>query len=220
MHRARESEAEMTAAHELFLREVDAQGRERADGFSLGNLRHLSPEEHLQVLATLTRLLGEREARAPIALAVLSPTPATIALLHGALPLPWKPGVRPDDFDLEVASALGVLAGEPMALDLLEDTVVRIEDMWARGIATEGLRRASPSSDASARLARLIRTRPRESMLLDAAEMLMTRHGLWAYDLTHTEERLTLLRALTGDDDTAREGALRRVLSAPVKQWP
>ncbi|GEN10399.1 hypothetical protein SAMN05443572_1101 [Myxococcus fulvus] len=210
----------MTAAYELFLREVDAHGRERADGFSLGNLRHLTMEEHIQVLATLTRLLSEREDRAPVALAILAPTPETLTLLRKALPLPWKPGVRPEYFDLEVASALGVLTGEPMALDLLEDTVARIQDQWAKGIATEGLRRASPSSDASARLARLIRARPRESMLLDAAEMLMTRHGLWAYDLTHTEERLTLLRALTGDDDTARDEALRRVLSAPVKPWP
>jgi hypothetical protein len=210
----------MTAAYELFLREVDAQGRERADGFSLGNLRHLTPEEHLQVLATLTRLLSEREERAPVALALLAPTPATVTLLREALPLPWKPGARREYFDLEVASALGVLTGEPLALDLLEDTVARSQDQWAKGIATEGLRRASPSSDASARLARLIRTRPRESMLLDAAEMLMTRHGLWAYDLAHQEERLTLLRALTEDDDAARDEALGRILAAPVKPWP
>ncbi|MFY2558135.1 hypothetical protein ACN469_10925 [Corallococcus terminator] len=210
----------MTAAYELFMREVDAQGRERLDGFSLGNLRHLGPDEQVQVFATLTRLLSQREVRAPVALAVLAPTQATIGLLREALPLPWKPGVTPTYFDLEVAAALGVLVNEPMALDLLEGSVARLEDQWAKGIASEGLRRALPSSDASARLVRLIRERPRDSMRLDAAEMLMARHGLWVHDPVRRQEQLALLDALVGDDVAARDAALLRVLGEPVKAWP
>ncbi|WAM24287.1 MULTISPECIES: hypothetical protein [Myxococcus] len=57
-------------------------------------------------------------------------------------------------------------------------------------------------------------------MLLDAAEMLMARHGLWGHDPARKEEQLALLRALIGEDATARDAALRRVLAEPVKPWP
>ncbi|MCP3166303.1 hypothetical protein [Myxococcus qinghaiensis] len=210
----------MTAAYELFKREVDAQGRERLDGFSLGNLRQLGPDEKVQVRATLTRLLSQREVRAPVALAVLDPTPATVTLLREAVPLPWRPGGVPTYFELEAAAALVVLVDEPMALDLLEGTVARLEDQWAKGIASEGLRRALPSSDASARLARLLCERPRDSVRLDAAEMLMARHGLWVHDPERRQEQVALLDALVGDDVAARDAALRRVLSEPIKAWP
>ncbi|MGE6763516.1 hypothetical protein ACQKGO_36235 [Corallococcus interemptor] len=210
----------MTAAYELFMREVDARGQARSEGFSLGNLRHLEPDERALALATLSRLLSQREVRAPVGLAVLEPTPATIALLRETLPLPWREGAVPTRFDLEVAAALVVLADEPMALDLLEGAVARGEDPGSWDIASEGLRRALPSSDASARLARLIRERPRDPTRLAAAEMLMARHGLWVHDPGRELEPPALLAALVGEDGAARDAALHQVLAEPIKAWP
>ncbi len=210
----------MTAAYDLFVRELQAQGRERLDGLSLGNLRQLTPDEHTKVLAALTQAIALRDSRAPIALAVLEPTPATVAVLRTAAPLPAAGTAAPDHFTLECAAAIGVLEVAPDALDLLEQTFRTTDDTWSRGIATDGLRRAHTGSDASARLARLVRTQQDEELKLDAADTLLLRHGWRLEDAQRKAETLTLMRAMIGGDTAARDAALLKVLKTPVQGWP
>ena len=210
----------MTAAYDLFVRELQAQGRERLDGLSLGNLLQLPPDEHAKVIKLLTHQVAQRDPRVPIALAVVAPQPATVALLRGAAPLPWTGPGAPDHFALEAAAAVGVLENAPDALDLLEQALTQSNDLWAQGIATDGLRRATPASDASARLARLVRGLDDEDRRLDAADTLLQRHGWRLEDAAQKAETLALMRAMVGSDAAARDAALVKVLKAPVKRWP
>lgn len=210
----------MTAAYDLFVRELRSQGRERLDGLSLGNLLQLTPNEHVQVVAALTQAIAQRDARAPIALAVLEPTPATVAVLRTAAPLPWTESAAPDHFTLECAAAIGVLEVAPDALGLLEQTFRTTGDTWSRGIATDGFRRAHTGSDASAQLARLVRTLQDEELRLDAADTLLLRHGWRLEDAQRKAETLTLMRAMIGSDAAARDAALLKVLKTPPLKWP
>lgn len=210
----------MTAAFDLFVRELQAQGRERLEGLSLGNLLQLPPDEHTQVVALLKQALAQRDPRVPIALAVVEPGPATVALLRAAAPLPWPAGKAPDHFVLEVAAAVGVLEVAPDALDLLDTTLQTSSEPWARGIATDGLRRALPASDASARLGRMLRSLSDEDLKIEVADTLLQRHGWRVEETARKAETLQLMRALIGADAAARDATLVKVLKTPVKAWP
>ena len=230
----------MTAAYDLFVRELQAQGRERLDGLSLGNLLQLPPDEHALVVAQLEQGLARRDPRVPIALAVMEPGASTVALLRAAAPLsgpgpapapasasapglalgPGQASATADHFVLEVAAALGVLEGAPDALNLLEQALRSATEPWARGIATDGLRRALPTSDASARLGRMLRTLESEDLRIEAADTLLQRHGWRIEDVSRKAETLQLMRALIGADGAGRDAALVKVLKTPVKSWP
>ena len=218
----------MTAAYDLFVRELQAQGRERLDGLSLGNLLQLPPDEHALVVAQLEQGLARRDPRVPIALAVMEPGASTVALLRAAAPLsgpgpapapasasapglalgPGQASATADHFVLEVAAALAVLA------------LRSATEPWARGIATDGLRRALPTSDASARLGRMLRTLESEDLRIEAADTLLQRHGWRIEDAARKAETLQLMRALIGADGAGRDAALVKVLKTPVKSWP
>lgn len=210
----------MTAAYDLFVRELHATGREYVDGFSAGNLRQLTPDEHVKVREALHDCLARREPRAPIALVILEPEDATLALLCSLLPASTSPATRHDEFELEVAAAAVVLDGIPLALDMLEQQMRRHDDSWKDGLAAQGLRRAHPRSDASARLARILRDGGSDDVLLDAADALLQRHGWQLEDAARKAETLQLMRAMIGADTAQRDAALLKVLKAPVQPWP
>ncbi len=213
----------MTAAYDLFVRELHATGREYTDGFSGGNLLQLTPDERLLVRQALHECLARREPRAPIALVLLDRTDQTRATLQALLPVQTGPSVQHDDFDLEVAAAIVVLADVPVALDMLERQIKQRDSLWRSGLAEQGLRRAHPRSDASARLARILRNGGGEQdLLIGAADALLQRHGWQLEDPNPARQADTvqLMRAMIGADAAQRDAALLKVLKTPVKPWP
>lgn len=210
----------MTDAYDLFTRELHAQGRERMDGFSLGNLARLTATERSEVRQHLEQCLLQGDERAPIALVVLDPSPDTEARLASLMKLPRADGLEADNFTVEVAAALAVMGPEPQAMDLLDDVLSSGADIWRRGIAREGMRRAHANSDASARLARQIRSADQLNHRLDCADALLQRHGWKLEDPARADETLQLLRDLAGADAGRRDAALLLVLKAPIQPWP
>ncbi len=212
----------MTAAYDLFVRELTATGREYMDGFSTGNLLQLTPDEQVKVRQALRDCLTRRDPRAPIALVLLDRNDQTLALLQSLLPAKTSPTTTHDDFDLEVAAAIVVLSGVPVALDMLEHALKQRDSMWRSGLAEEGLRRAHPRSDASARLARVLRSGGEEDLLIGCADALLQRHGWQLEDPipARQAETVQLMRTLIGSDAAQRDAALLKVLKAPVQPWP
>lgn len=208
----------MTAAYDLFVRELNSKGCEYGDGFSFINPLELTPEERLKVRAALRVCIDRQEERAPKALALIDPGEETLTLLkslfHSA-----SHGPSPSEFDIAVAGALAYLADAPAALDLLERTAVGDGGMWITGAAMEGLVTAHVSSNASARLARLVRTQKDESKLQLCAYGLLQRHG-WRIGEETQDEALDLLDDMMSGDAAIRDAALLKVLKAPVSRWP
>lgn len=212
----------MTAAYDLFVRELHATGREYTDGFSGGNLLQLTPDEHLKVRQALHECLARREPRAPIALVLLDRNEQTRATLQALLPSQTSPTTQHDDFDLEVAAAIVVLADVPLALDMLEHQIKERDSLWRSGLAEQGLRRAHPGSDASARLARILRQGGGQDLLIGCADALLQRHGWQLEDPNPARqaETVQLMRAMIGGDAAQRDAALLKVLKAAVTPWP
>lgn len=211
----------MTAAYDLFQRELLAQGRERLDGFSTGNFARLTAQERPLVRQALVDLLARRDMRAPVPLAVLDPNADTIQQLQilRAAQLGSRP-VDLADFDLQVLVALAMLdAASAGVLDGLEAIMRDASDNWKRGMAMDGLRWAQSASDASARLGRLVRATQDEDIRSDCADTLLQRHGWYLTDPATQVEALRLLRALVDGDEAQRQAALLKVLKAPVQPW-
>lgn len=206
----------MTAAYALFAAQMAAQGRERFDGLSTEGFAQFTAQERLQVHQALIDLLAQRDMRAPLPLAVLSPEPGTQALLEPLAP-PAATAAQATDFELQVLAALALITGKPLILDALEGAFTKATDNWKRGIAMDGLRWALPTSDASARLARLVRSMDDEDLRADAADTLLQRHGWYLTDAATQVEALQLLRALVDGDAAQRDVALVKVLKTPVK---
>lgn len=209
----------MTAAYDLFLRELHATGREYGDGFSFIDPQQLTAEERVKTRDALRACIGRQEARAPKTLAVVDPGLDTVALLQ-ALFQASAGAVAPGDFDIAVAGALAYLVDSPPALDLLERTAVGGGGMWIRGAAMEGLIIAHESSNASARLARLVRAQSDEDVLQLCADGLLQRHGWHIEDEATQDEALALLDDMMSGDAARRDAALLAVLKAPVRRWP
>jgi hypothetical protein len=209
----------MTAAYDLFIKQLQAEGRERLEGFSTANFGQLTEDERARVRQALVNLVARRDMRAPLPLAVLSPEADTQALLE---PLAPSAATAPqaDDFELQVLSALAVLTGKASVLDALEGVFTKASDNWKRGIAMDGLRWALPASDASPRLAKLVRAMDDEDLRADAADTLLQRHGWYLTDAATQVEALHLLRALIDGDAAQRDAALVKVLKTPVKPVP
>jgi hypothetical protein len=212
----------MTAAYDLFQRELHAQGRERLDGFSTGNFARLTAQERSLVRQALVDLLDRRDMRAPVPLAVLDSNADTIQQLQ--ILRAAQLGSRPADladFDLQVLVALAMLdAASAGVLDGLEAIMRDASDNWKRGMAMDGLRWAQPASDASARLGRLVLATQDEDIRADCADTLLQRHGWYLTDPSTQVEALQLLRALVDGDEAQRQAALLKVLKAPIKPWP
>lgn len=208
----------MTAAYDRFVKQLTAQGRERLDGLSTRAFAHLTVDERTHLREALLDLLSQQDSRAPVPLAVLSPGADTQALLASLVPSAAT-AAQATDFELQVLAALAVLTGKPPVLDALEGVFTQATDHWKRGIAMDGLRWALPASDASARLARLVRTMDDEDLRADAADTLLQRHGWYLTDTTQVEA-LQLLRALVDGDAAQRDAALVKVLKTPVKPVP
>ncbi|RRS04355.1 hypothetical protein EIP75_10705 [Aquabacterium soli] len=206
----------MTAAYDLFIKELQADGRERLEGFSTGSFARLTPDERTKVRQALVGLVAQHDMRAPLPLAVLSPEPDTVALLEPLAPAAAT-AAQATDFELQVLAALALLTGKPLVLDALEGVFTKATDNWKRGIAMDGLRWAQPASDASPRLARLVRSMDDEDLRADAADTLLQRHGWYLTDAATQAEALQLLRALVDGDAAQRDGALVKVLKAPIK---
>ncbi|HIV71268.1 MAG TPA: hypothetical protein H9903_10080 [Candidatus Aquabacterium excrementipullorum] len=184
----------MTAAYDLFVRELGATGREYGDGFSFIDPLLLTPDEHAKVRDALRACIGRQEARAPKTLAVIDSGPDTVALLQTLFRASQGAAAAPSEFEIAVADALVYLVDTPEALDLLERTAMGDGGMWITGAAMEGLITAHERSNASARLARLVRTQQ--------------------------DEALALLDDLMSGDAALRDAALLKVLKAPVHHWP
>lgn len=206
----------MTAAYDLFIKQLKADGRERLEGFSTSTFGQLAPDERTKVRQALVSLVGQRDMRAPLPLAVLSPEPDTLALLEPLEPAAAT-AAQAADFELQVLAALALLAGQPPVLDALEGVFTKATDNWKRGIAMDGLRWALPASDASPRLARLVRAMDDEDLRSDAADTLLQRHGWYLTDAATQVEALDLLRALVDGEPAQRDAALVKVLKTPVK---
>lgn len=209
----------MTDAYDLFLSEFDATGQAARDGVSVYNLAHLSEPERLQVHDTLIQAFRQRHARVPRPLAFIAPTTATQRLLEEVVQA-QPPHEPPDEFVLNCAYALLSISGHPAAMELLERQVLAHDDPWSCGLAMEGLTRAVPSANASERLARIVCLGVPEAPRLGAADALLIRHGWRLEDPQRKEETLALMRAMIGEDATARDAALLTVLKAPVQRWP
>lgn len=206
----------MTAAYDLFIKQLRADGRERLEGFSTGSFGQLTPDERTKVRQALVDLVARHDMRAPLPLAVLSSEPGTQALLEPLAP-PAATAAQATDFELQVLAALALITGKPLVLDALEGAFTKATDNWKRGIAMDGLRWALPTSDASARLARLVRSMDDEDLRADAADTLLQRHGWYLTDAATQVEALQLLRALVDGDAAQRDVALVKVLKTPVK---
>lgn len=206
----------MTAAYDLFIKQLKADGRERLEGFSTHQFGQLTADEHTKVRQALVSLVAQRDMRAPLPLAVLSPEPDTLALLEPLAPAAAT-AAQASDFELQVLAALALLAGQPPVLDALEGVFTKATDNWKRGIAMDGLRWAQPASDASPRLARLVRAMDDEDLRSDAADTLLQRHGWYLTDAATQVEALDLLRALVDGEPAQRDAALLKVLKTPVK---
>lgn len=210
----------MTAAYDLFLREFHATGRESMEGMSVYHLAQLSEAERPLVHQILITALEQRNARAPRSLAFIAPTHTTRQLLEQALQAHAANTRHADEFVLDCAYALLSLADHIGALDVLTRKVRDDDDLWLCGLAMEGLLRSVPTTDASDRLADIVRTDPRESLRLSAADALLMRHGWRLEDPDRKAETLALMRAMIGDEPEARDAALLQVLKTPALKWP
>ncbi|MFZ5528359.1 MAG: hypothetical protein ACOZE7_17025 [Pseudomonadota bacterium] len=209
----------MTAAYDLFIKQLKAEGRERLEGFSTSNFRQLTADERNKARQALVDLIAQHDMRAPVPLSVLSPEGDTLALLEPLAPAAAT-AAQATDFELQVLAALALLSGKPLVLDALEGVFTKATDNWKRGIAMDGLRWALPASDASPRLARLVRAMDDEDLRADAADTLLQRHGWYLTDAATQVEALQLLRALVDGDAPQRDAALVKVLKTPVKPLP
>lgn len=209
----------MTAAYDLFVQELKSTGREYADGFSIGNLLRLTPEERVKTIDALRACIDREEERAPKPLALLDPSQDTLTLLQNL----FQAGSRsssPSEFDIAVADALAYLVDVPKALDLLERTAVGRGGMWLTGMAMQGLITAHESSNASARLARLVRAQTDEDVRQLCADGFLQRHGFRLWNNATHEQALALLNGLMSADASTRDAALLTVLKVPVRKWP
>lgn len=209
----------MTDAYDLFLREFNATGPESMDGVSVYNLVHLSEPERLLVHDTLIQAFRQRHARAPRPLAFIAATTGTQRLLEEAVQA-QAPHDTPSEFVLNCTYALLSISGFPAAMELVERQVLAHDDPCLCGLAMEGLARAIPGANASERLARIVCLDAPEAPRLDAADALLIRHGWRLEDPQRKAETLALMRAMIGEDATARDAALLTVLKAPVQRWP
>ena len=210
----------MTAAYDLFLREFNATGRESMDGMSVYHLAELSEAERPVVEQILITAFEQRNARAPRSLAFMAPSPITRQRLEQALQVQAAAADHADAFVLECAYALLSFTDHVGALDVLEHKAREDDDLWLCGLAMEGLLRSVPTTDASERLANIVRTAHRESLRLSAADAVLMRHGWRLEDPDRKTETLALLRAMIGDDTAARDSALLKVLRTPPRTWP
>ncbi|MFY9476576.1 MAG: hypothetical protein WAQ08_02730 [Aquabacterium sp.] len=209
----------MTAAYDLFLHELGATGREYGDGFSIGNLLQLTPQERERTRQALIECIRRGEARALKPLTVVAPGPDTVTLLESL----WQTSSQqdpPEEFDVEVAAALARLTDASDALDFLEQAAIHLDDTWTQGAALDGLVSAGVDSNASARLARCIRQAADEDTRLSCADSLLQRHGWQIEDPALQDETLALLKALVSEQPADRDAALLRVLKAPARPWP
>lgn len=209
----------MTAAYDLFVKELTATGRDRLDGLSIYNLADLSESERPAVRQALTEAFARRDARVPRALAFVAPDEHTRALLQSVVQT-WVPGQEPELFVVDCAAALLTLIHDGQALDLLVQQARECTDLWQRSLAEEGLTRATPATPASARLAKMIRDQPSGDRALSWADALLQRHGWFVEDPATQEEAVDLLNSLTEGDAKQRDAALLKVLQAPVVTWP
>ena len=209
----------MTAAYDLFLREFNATGRESMDGMSVYHLTELSEAERPVVEQTLITAFRQRNARTPRSLAFIAPTATTRQRLEQVLQVQATTAEPADAFTLECAYALLSFTDHVGALDVLEHKAREDDDLWLCGLAMEGLLRSVPTTDASERLAGIVRT-AHESLRLSAADAVLMRHGWRLEDPDRKTETLALLRAMIGDDTAARDGALLKVLRTPPRTWP
>lgn len=211
----------MTAAHDLFLREFSATGRESMDGISIYSLADLNDQERAKVRQILAEAFRQRDERAPRPLSVIDPAPATRQLLADEVQA-HAAGQPAGGFTLACACALLTLTDHTGALDMLEQRVRGNEDLWLCGLAMEGLSRAVPATNASARIADMVRTDPEGRLWLGAADALLQRHGWMLQDPApvRAAQALALFQALAGPHDAARDAALMEVLAAPVERWP
>lgn len=209
----------MTAAYDLFVRELGATGREFGDGFSLIVPAELTPDERVKIRDALRTCIARQEERAPKPLALVDPGPDTLALFQTLFQAAAR-ATSPSAFDIAVAGALAYLVDAPEALDLLERTAVGGGGMWITGAAMEGLITAHVSSNASARLAKLVRTQTNEDTLQLCADGLLQRHGLRLWNAGTHDQALALLNEMMSGDAAARDAALLKVLKTPVRQWP
>lgn len=211
----------MTAAYDLFLREFNATGQAAMEGVSVYNLADLSQDERPLVHQALLKAFQQRNARAPRPLAFIAPTADTRLLLEQAVQ-EHTTSQPPNEFVIACAYALLTLADHAGALDLLERKVRDNDDPWLCGLAMEGLIRAVPATNASARLARMVRIDPEGQLRLSSADALLQRHGLMLEDADTTRgaQALALFQALAGPKDANRDAALLKVLKTPVQTWP
>lgn len=209
----------MTAAYDLFLREFNATGRESMDGISVYNLANVSEPERQLLHDSLLKAFGQRNDRAPRPLAFIAPTAGTQQLLAQVVQA-QSPQEPADEFVLNCAYALLSLSVHTGSLDILERKVRCNDDMWLCGLAMEGLMRSVPATDASHRLAGIVRTEDADAPHLPAADALLMRHGWRLEDPDRKDETLALMRAMIGDDTAARDKALQKVLGTPPRTWP
>lgn len=211
----------MTAAYDLFLREFNATGRESMEGVSIYNLADLSERERPLVHQLLIKAFQQRNERAPRPLAFIDSTPATRQLLvHEVQAHAANQPV--DEFLLACAYALLTLTDHTGALDILERKVRDNDDLWLCGLAMEGLIRSVPATNASARLARMVRIDPEGELRLAAADALLQRHGWMLEDANPARagQALALFQTLAGAQDADRDAALLKILKTPVEGWP
>lgn len=209
----------MTAAYDLFLREFNATGRESMDGISVYNLADVNEAERQILHDTLLTAFGQRDERAPRPLAFIAPSAGTQQLLAQVVQA-QSPQAPAGAFVLNCAYALLSITPHTVALDILEHKARRNDDAWLGGLAMEGLMRAVPATDASQRLAGIVRTEDADAPRLPAADALLMRHGWRLEDPDRKDETLSLMRAMIGDDTAARDQALQKVLITPPRTWP
>jgi len=209
----------MTHAYNNFLQEFNATGRERMDGLSYYSLKDLNAQERPQVRQMLMTAFQQRDERIPQALAFLEPVDATRQLLAHEI----NNAGRTEPFDLFAvycAAALLTFVSDDQALDFLEQVVQQSKDMWTRGTAEEGFARATPTCNASERLARMIFKAPAGNAAVTLAGALLERHGWFIEDPNTQDETIKLLNVLTEGDEAQRLAGLKKVLKAPVVKWP
>lgn len=179
----------------------------------------MTPDERARTRDALCDCIARQQERAPKPLALLDPSADTLALFQTLFRAAANKA-SPSEFDIAVAGALAYLVDAPAVLDLLEHASVGDGGMWITGAAMDGLITAHACSNASARLARLVRMQVTEHKLQLCAYGLLQRHGWHIGNAGKQEETLLLLDDLMSDDASARDAALLKVLKAPVHQWP